>query len=246
MNDTETNGVTEEEVLTELSLILGADKKRMCDLKSDLYNSRVQNRIEECNAEFSDLPYSLGGMSIGGEMGYLAMRLMKPTSIFEIGVANGLSTLYLLGGADHEHLTDIDIRGLDKPRFEQDVRNRRGKRGVSGVGGIVPDNKSAGWIAPKQQRSKFGYQYYVGDFTQISPVIPSDMGNLDLALYDASKDSSEMEFAFSTLINGLNTGGILIADDINRNNAFEDVCQKYNGEYSILGSTGIFRLSAQS
>ena len=207
---------------------------------SELRHSDLQNRLEECMRVMEDYPFSLGGMHVGGETVYVVAALLKPRAICEIGVANGVSTLYLLGAADYGNF-DPDIRAIDKPQFESMIREQRGKRGLHGTGGIIPDSREAGWVAPKRQRTEYGYQYYVGDFTEILPDVMEEIEHLDLVLYDASKDRVEMEMAYEESISTLEPGGVLISDDITVNNAFQTVTSQYDGTSFIFGGTGLFR-----
>jgi len=207
---------------------------------SELRRSDLQNRLEECMRVMEDYPFGLGGMHVGGETVYIVAALLKPRAICEIGVANGVSTLYLLGAADYGNF-DPDIRAIDKPQFESMIREQRGKRGLHGTGGIIPDTREAGWVAPKRQRAEYGYQYYVGDFTEILPDVMEEIEHLDLVLYDASKDRVEMEMAYEESISILEPGGVLISDDITVNNAFQTVTSQYDGTSFIFGGTGLFR-----
>lgn len=202
----------------------------------------INNRIQECESYLENKPYSIGGMRLGGETAYLLTRLIEPETILEIGVANGVSTTYILGALDEIEST-ADIRAIDKPQFEADIRSKRGSRGLSGVGGVIPDEKEAGWVAPRDKRLKHGYQYYGGDFTTILPEIVDSLPPIDLAIYDASKDSTEMRIAYETLIQSLSTDGILLSDDIEVNDVFFDVTEQYSGNTITFGGIGIFSKS---
>lgn len=225
-----------EDILAE---VLDTDKKKVRELVDDVRTSEIYERIQECEKRIEHKPYSLGGMQLGGETAYLLTRLIKPKSILEVGVANGVSTAYVLGALG-ELKSTADIRAIDKPQFESQIRSQRGKRGLSGVGGIIPNKQEAGWVAPKDQRSKHGHQYYVGDFTKILPKVTNSMPPIDLAIYDASKDSKEMKMAYDTLIQSLSPNGILISDDIGVNNSFTKVADSHNGSAYEFGGIGIF------
>ena len=217
-----------------------ADQKLAEMLLEDLRSGPITDRIQECNTQLEDKPFSLGRMNLGGELAYFLVQLTEPETSLEVGVANGVSTTYVLGALeDLDH--DADLRAIDKPLFESDIREKRGNRGLVGVGGIIPEEREAVWVAPKHQRVKNGHQYYVGDFVEVLPSTVESMDPLDLAIYDASKDSEDMRMAYETLINSLSTGGVLVSDDISVNSVFEDVTRRYDGETVTFGGCGIYR-----
>ncbi len=210
------------------------------NLIQDVREGSAKKRIQECQSEIDNKPFSLGGAHLGGETAYILASSLQPSAILEIGVANGVSTMYILEAAENSKINP-DIRAIDRPLFESDIINKRGKRGLQGVGGVIPDEKEAAWVAPKKQRLQFGYQYYVGDFNHILPGVVGSMEKLDLVVYDASKDYSEMTMAYDTIIESLASGGALISDDISVNNAFEEVTTKREGQSAAFGGIGVFR-----
>jgi predicted O-methyltransferase YrrM len=182
-------------------------------------------------------------MSLGGKALYVITRVVKPRSIMEIGVANGMSTAYILGALSDGDISpeSVTIHAIDRPQFAYQIRERRGRFGVEGIGGLILDNKEVGWMAPNDIKSKYNYQLHIGDFTHILEDILETSGNLDLAVYDASKDSDEMKFAYQNCINKLNEGGVLVSDDVLVNDTFENIVEAQDGQYRIINDTGIYR-----
>jgi len=241
----QTTSITDSSEYTEHQIeniveLLDADRGKVEDLLEKARTGRVNRRIEECETQVENKPFSLGGMTLGGETAYLLTRLLEPDTVLEIGVANGISTLYILE-ALNESETTADVRAIDKPQFESYIREKRGARGLSGVGGIIPDEKEAGWVAPINHRSRHGYQYYVGDFTEVLPKVVDLMPPVDLAIYDASKDSEEMQMAYETLIQSLSSQGVLVSDDIEVNDTFSQVTEQNDGKAVEFGGIGVFK-----
>lgn len=220
--------------------LLDADRGNVENLLENARTGRINRRIEKCENKVENKPFSLGGMMLGGETAYLLTRLLEPDTVLEIGVANGISTLYILE-ALNELETTADVRAIDKPQFESDIREKRGARGLSGVGGIIPDEKEAGWVAPINHRSRHEYQYYVGDFTEVLPKVVDSMPPVDLAIYDASKDVDEMQMAYEILIQSLSSQGVLLSDDIKVNDAFSQVTEQNGGKVVKFGGIGVFK-----
>jgi predicted O-methyltransferase YrrM len=212
---------------------------KISSLLTKFRESSFQDRVDRCKVETKTKPYELGGMRTGGETAYLATRLIEPEAVLEIGVANGVSTTYLLAAAEHGGFQP-DFYGIDKPQFESEIIEQRGQRGIRDVGGIIPDSKEAGWVAPRPLRQKYGYQYYVGDFMNILPSVLGGKPEFELIIYDASKNAKEMRFAYEQSINALAPGGVLISDDIDINSAFSDVCSQSTGQFETFAGCGIF------
>jgi predicted O-methyltransferase YrrM len=241
----QTTSITDPSEYTErqiknISELVDADGEKVEDLLENARTGRINRRIENCETQIEDKPFSLGGMMLGGETAYLLTRLLEPDTILEIGVANGISTLYILEALNKLETT-ADVRAIDKPQFESHIRKKRGARGLSGVGGIIPDEKETGWVASINHRSRHGYQYYVGDFTQVLPKIVDSMPPVDLAIYDASKDSDEMQMAYEILIQSLSSQGVLVSDDIEVNDTFSQVTEQNDGKAVEFGGIGVFK-----
>jgi predicted O-methyltransferase YrrM len=232
----------EEKLQTVIPQILDCSEENIKGLFQDAEDFE-KNQIKPKLAEFSDLSFSPGGMSIGGKALYVITRVVKPQSILEIGVANGMSTAYILGALNDENMSpeSVTIHAIDRPQFAYQIRERRGKFGIEGRGGLIPDNKEVGWLAPNDIKSNYNYQLHIGDFTHILEDILETSGNLDLAVYDASKDSDEMKFAYQRCINKLNGEGVLISDDVLVNDTFENMIEPQDGKFNIINDTGIYR-----
>lgn len=225
------------EVLEEL---FGADRHEIDSYLSTLKESRIDDRIEEAETEFAEKPYNVGGMRFNGKTLYLVTRLLNPKTVLEIGVANGMSTAYLLGALEHmDSSSRPNVYAIDRPLFASVIRNRRGEVGLTS--GIVPDDREAGWIAPRSLREKFGHQFYVGDFTWILDDILQDIPAPDLVVYDASKDSEEMRMAYDRCIDSLAPGGVLVSDDVLVNDAFQNATTGIPGDSAVVHNSGIYR-----
>lgn len=215
------------------------DADELAEYAEDLAEGAIPARIERAEAFFEEKPYDLGGMRFNGETLYLLTRLLEPETVLEIGVANGMSTAYLLGGLEDARVDgQTDVYAIDRPLFASTMRERRGTAGLTS--GLVPDEKEAGWIAPRSLRHEYGHQYYAGDFTKILDPILDDIGEVDLVVYDASKDRQEMRMAYERCLDSLSPGGVLLSDDILVNDAFEDVTDAHAGRAEVIHNAGVF------
>lgn len=220
----------------------------LCDVKTEQIESWIEEvrtgwvneRLSECESVMEQQPYRIGGMRLGGETAYAVTRLLEPESVCEVGVANGVSTLYVLGALRDSAALDADVVGLDRPHFESEYRERRNKRALHDATGIIPDDREAGWFCPIELKRQFGYQYYAADIA-VLPEVVETIDSLDLALYDASKEADDMQRAYETLIDALEPGGVLVSDDVAVNDVFDRVTDHSPGKAKTVGGIGIYR-----
>jgi hypothetical protein len=129
---------------------------------------------------------------------YALLRKYKPDNFLETGVANGYSATVILSAMKKNgkgSLTSIDV--VDKFEFF-------GKK--QQVGWIVPDNLLANW------------EIKIGSTSEILPKINL---NADAFYHDSEHSEENMLFEFKWADAHLNSGGILISDDIDLNRAWD-------------------------
>lgn len=231
----------EEEVKSTVQQLFGISQSEVEELfkqAKDFEKNELGPKLDE----FTELPFGPGGMAMGGKTLYVITRLVKPETILEIGVANGMSTAFVLGALDEEGVPpeSVTIHAIDRPQFAYQIQERRGRFGLEGRGGLIPDNKEAGWLASKMIRQKYNYQLHIGDFTEILGDFSEIFDSLDLAIYDASKDPEEMKFAYQFLLTKLQRNGVLVSDDVLVNDIFEAMMEGQRGRSRIVNDTGIY------
>lgn len=230
----------EDELVEFLGELLETEEDEISRILRDLETDPLVAGLEEDLTFFDNKSYNSGGTRWNGRIAYVVSRIIQPTTILEIGVANGVSTVYLLAALEEgEH--ESRVHAMDRPSFERDVKERPGSRALNGRGGVIPTEKEVCWLAPIGTRENHNHQLHIGDFTETLPSILEVLGGLDLMLYDASKDATEMEYAYETGIESLNEGGVLLSDDVNGNDAFERTVTGRRGDWRIIRNSGIFR-----
>jgi predicted O-methyltransferase YrrM len=237
-NDEDREPLGDEERREGLAQVLGLDPGEIRGYEEELERAPLRRWLQRGTAEFEDRPYSGGGIGENGLVLYPAVRALDPGNVLEIGVANGFSTALILGGLAKNPDAPRQVHGIDRPRFEEEVRAMRGKRGL--VGGLVPPGRETGWVAPRHLRASFCYQLHVGDFTGILSDVVSEFKGLDFVSYDASKDPADLKQAFDEIISSLNEGGLLVIDDVKVEGPFEDALDRYRGRGRRLGDCGIY------
>jgi hypothetical protein len=131
---------------------------------------------------------------------YLVSRLLRPTIVIETGVANGVTSAFILRALaenGHGSLHSIDLpplgRGVDHP-----------------VGALIPDRLRGRW------------QLHVGSSrTELPKVV--DGKTVDVFLHDSAHTYRTMSWEFATVWPFLRSGGVLLSDDVQNNKAFDQM-----------------------
>jgi hypothetical protein len=134
---------------------------------------------------------------------YLICRLLRPTLVVETGVAQGVTSAFILQALDengHGSLHSIDLPPLE-PNFDHSV------------GRLVPDRLRGRW------------QLHVGSSRRELPKVVA--GNLvDVFLHDSVHTSRTMNWEFATVWPQMRSGGVLLSDDVQNNKAFEKMTER--------------------
>jgi predicted O-methyltransferase YrrM len=142
--------------------------------------------------------------SLFARLCYLACRRARPSTVVETGVAYGVSSAYILKALEengHGILHSIDLPPL-----------RKDYECFWGV------------AAPEDLRER--WRLHRGSSSRILPGILEELGAIDLFVHDSLHTSRNMRREFETVWPRLRTGGIIIADDVERNPAFADLRRK--------------------
>jgi predicted O-methyltransferase YrrM len=136
---------------------------------------------------------------------YLVCRLLEPEIVLETGVAYGVSSAFILR-ALRENGRGV-LHSVDLPP----LRRRGGK-----VWGIMVDEELESRWYPHRGPSK-----------RILSQLVEEVGTLDIFVHDSVHTYRNMLQEFETIWPRLRAGGVIIADDIERNGAFGEM-QRWN------------------
>jgi hypothetical protein len=152
---------------------------------------------------------------------YAVVRALAPDCIVETGIANGVSSLYLL-------------LALQK--------NRRGTLHSIGLADYthLPPGKAPGWLVPQWLRAP--WQVHLGDARAILPDLLARLGSISIFIHDSLHTYDHMMWEFETAYPHLRSRGVLISDDALWNNAFYEFARKIGApEARILRGVGFLR-----
>jgi predicted O-methyltransferase YrrM len=135
---------------------------------------------------------------------YLACRILKPAVVVETGVAYGVSSAFVLKALEkngHGILHSVDLPPL---RREAD--------------------RFWGIAVPEALRGR--WKLHRGSSRRILPGLLEGLGEVDLFVHDSLHTYRNMRREFEVVWPRLRAGGVLIADDVERNRAFGELLQK--------------------
>ncbi len=159
---------------------------------------------------------------------YSLCRKLKPSVIVETGVASGMSSAYILRALDknnHGELFSIDVPWHTvtenwKPHFSDEDMTTR------------PIEKQSGWIIPDYLRDR--WQLFLGKSSENLPPLLKKIEAMDVFLHDSEHTYETMLWEFQTAWPNLRAGGMLIAHNVDSNDAFSDFGQSVGGESILL------------
>jgi len=165
-------------------------------------DGRFYQHLRDAGKEFGE------GSSIGADlyakrvvMQYAVMRAMKPDCVLETGVANGVSSAYILLAME---------RNQKGALYSIDVND----------GSFVPPGRQVGWIVPEWLRGRWTLR--LGDAYQLLPIVLVELKSLDVFIHDSLHTYEHMKFEYERAYPFLRPGGVLISDDALWNSAFPE------------------------
>jgi predicted O-methyltransferase YrrM len=132
---------------------------------------------------------------------YAAIRAFAPKLVVETGVANGVSTAYLLLALQKNGQGVLHSIGLDDR-------------------GYLPEGKALGWIVPDWLRPH--WISHVGDSRELLPKILKELGSIDVFIHDSLHTYEHMLWEYRAAFPHIRSGGLLFSDDALWNQAFPE------------------------
>ena len=155
---------------------------------------------------------------------YAAVRALAPACIVETGVANGVSSAYLLLALHKNGKGRLHSIGLADPAY-------------------LPPGAEPGWLVPSWLRGS--WQVHIGDAREILGALLAQLGGVDVFIHDSLHSYEHMSWEFETAYPVLRAGGLLVADDALWNDSFRDFARKMQEpEARILRGVGFLRKSS--
>jgi len=204
-----------QSVIARLSSLLG------CDLDAVLNNAELAGVESSISRRMELLPKEAPfGMFHNGDLAlarlcYGVVRALQPECVLETGVCYGVTSTFILAalhrnGKGSLHSIDLPPLGQDSDRF---------------VGWAIADSSL-----------KTRWHLHRGISKRILPELLRQIGRVDLFVHDSLHTYGNMRAEFDLVWPHLATGGVLIADDIQDNAAFQRFVEcKHVAFHAALG-----------
>ena len=170
-------------------------------------------------SEFHDLGLGFAGCS--PEL-YVISRIAKPATIIETGVANGVSSAFMLRALERNHSGTLISVSLDKSGDK-----------------LVPYGKDVGWLVPDRLRAR--WQLRLGKSSELLPSITDGVKPLDIFFHDSDHSHENMMFEFETTWPRIKPGGYLLADDAWLNDSFPEFCRNHELSPNYIRNSGMVK-----
>lgn len=179
------------------------------DLKRYLHEPALEHLhayIEQRAAHLDGAPFAShhnGGSGIA-RLCYALARALRPTIAVETGVCYGITSAHLL--CAFEQNGEGNLHSIDLPPL--------GKNGDAYVGSFIPQELRARWTLHR------------GPSRRLLPSLAATLGLIDLFLHDSLHTYENMRAEFATAWSVLGSRGVLVADDVQGNTAFEQLARR--------------------
>ena len=162
---------------------------------------------------------------------YALVRLARPRSLVESGVASGVSSTFMLLGARANSMGIL--HSIDLP-----VQRTKRKGGEPWA---IPSGMRSGWAVPLGLRD--GWDLRRGRSEDLLEPLLEEIGTLDFYCHDSPVDLAHFEFEMEAMRGHLGPGSLVIADNTDRA-AFNEAARRAGTSafYRKGSSLGAFRV----
>jgi predicted O-methyltransferase YrrM len=196
----------------------------------------IENYIKEL-AEKYGAHYAAGWVNLDDALFlYWLVRKLKPKTIVQTGVCNGLSAAFMMLGLV-KNGPDGRLHAIDLPPvFNSEDAGWKIKGKVYGV--VIPEGKSSGWIVPDAYRDRF--EVWSGDAKALLPKMVDKVDAIDLFYHDSDHTYDHMMFEFREAKRKLKPGGLIVGDDVSWNASVWDFADEHAvPSYNYKGAVGV-------
>ncbi|MCE7994795.1 MAG: class I SAM-dependent methyltransferase [Roseivirga sp.] len=142
-----------------------------------------------------------------GKWIYCCVRCFKPEVMVETGVSHGYSSWIILNAMNKNGTGRL--YSIDLP--DHDTNASYNVKGESSVGWLVPEELRGPW------------QLRLGDAKQLLPDTINELPAIDCFFHDSDHSYEHMTFEFKCVFDKVREGGLILSDDIDKNNSFQEL-----------------------
>jgi predicted O-methyltransferase YrrM len=206
-----------------LSTITGVSGRRIrAFLEEPIHTPGFAARLREADETFRDLEIRSADLYAKKVLlQYIAIRAFQPENVVETGVANGVSSAYILLALQKNERGALHSIGLNDPQY-------------------LPAGKPLGWIVPESLRSR--WNLLIGDSRVLLPSLLAKLGTIDAFIHDSLHTYDHMLWEYRAAFPYLRPGGLLFSDDAEWNSAFTEFCPEVAAKHwRILRGIGVLQ-----
>jgi len=171
---------------------------------------------------------------VGGSFGYeeallfALIRYLKPSTVVETGVAQGISSYVILKALELNRRGRLMSVDLPNP-------NPNGYRYANGTVDPVytPTTLGSGWIVPDELRDR--WTLLIGRSKEILPTLSIEV---DFFFHDSEHSYENMLFEYEWAYSRISQNGVIASDDIGWNQAFRDFAKTHPDLRPIIHGLG--------
>lgn len=167
---------------------------------------------------------------------YWLVRQVKPRTIVQTGVCNGLSTAFMMLGLANNG-PEGTLHSIDLPPVFDPIDPAWTIEGKV-YGFVIPEGQSSGWLVPDAYRHRF--EVWRGDAKDLLPEMVDKVDSIDFFYHDSDHTYNHMMFEFHQAKRKLSKGGLVVGDDIAWNASLWDFADEFAvPSYNFKGTVGV-------
>ncbi|HEV8014456.1 MAG TPA: class I SAM-dependent methyltransferase [Stellaceae bacterium] len=167
---------------------------------------------------------------------YWLVRRVKPRTIVQSGVCNGVSTAFMMLGLA-KNGPEGRLRVIDLPPVF-DPNDPRWTTAGKVYREVIPEGKTSGWMVPDIYRDRF--EVLNGDARDLMPKVMDGLDSLDFFYHDSDHTYNHMMFEFRQAKRKLREGGVIVGDDMSWNASLWDFADEFEvPSYNFKGAVGV-------
>lgn len=167
---------------------------------------------------------------------YWLVRRLKPRTILQTGVCNGLSTAFMMLGLA-KNGSDGSLRAIDLPPIFDACDPSWTIEGKV-YGFVIPEGKTSGWLVPEAYHERL--EIWHGNAKDLLPKMVDKVDSIDLFYHDSDHSYNHTMFEFHQAKRKLSKGGLVVAADIGLNASLWDFADQFGiPSYNFKGSVGV-------
>jgi len=183
-------------------------------------NQKFQNSIEEKRSVFGKRRHSSYDFSIGTTLGlviYVICRRQKPDIVVETGVASGVSSSHILCALEQNKRGQL--YSIDLPWWQEN---------------------QSGWLIPDYLRHR--WHLILGRSSEELAPLLIKVAEIEIFLHGSDHSYQNMLWELQTAWKYLKVGGLLLAHNIDTNEAFSDFYRNHGVKgYSLSDMGGVVK-----